>query len=197
MNITTQLMPEQPRPEARAKMKQRDPADRGLALLRIGLGIDFLLAAWNKTRNHWLSSGTPLARTLAHALPSAQGSYQPFLREVVLPHAGLFARLVTVGEWTTGTLLLLGLLTRLGAVTGIVLVANYALMKGIWSTNSASERFFILCFIVFLITSAGLVWGLDGLLQRSLRRFPLARWLFGAASVKPRLETARSRSPRE
>ena len=42
--------------------------------------------------------------------------YRPFLETVVPPNALWFARLITLGEWLVGISLVLGLLTRVGAI---------------------------------------------------------------------------------
>src|SRR5438094_8840438 len=105
-------------------------AGRGLALARIGLGAYFVSQAWDKTTKHWLVDGRRLVQTLQSSLPREEAFYRNFLQGTVLPNAPLFARLVTLGEWTVGLLLLFGFLTRLGALTGMWLLANYMLMKG-------------------------------------------------------------------
>ncbi|MGD9894382.1 MAG: hypothetical protein AB7U18_24095, partial [Dehalococcoidia bacterium] len=70
---------------------------QGLALTRMGFGLYFLAFAWDKTTNgNWLESGDPLRQFVERSLGGAQGFYQPFLEDVVLPNADLFAVLVTL-----------------------------------------------------------------------------------------------------
>jgi uncharacterized membrane protein YphA (DoxX/SURF4 family) len=155
---------------------------QGLALTRMGFGLYFLSSAWDKTTNrNWLERGEPLRQSVERSLGGAQGFYRPFLEDTVLPNADLFAVLVTIGEWAAGISLLLGLLTRLGALTGMWLTANYMLMKGLESSSGSVDRLFFLTCLVFLLASAGLVWGVDGFLQR---RFAggFTGWLAGADS---------------
>jgi uncharacterized membrane protein YphA (DoxX/SURF4 family) len=140
---------------------------QGLALTRMGFGLYFLSSAWEKTTNrNWLESGDPLRQAVERSLPTAEGYYRPFLEHTVLPNADLFATLVTLGEWVAGISLLLGLLTRLGALTGMWLTVNYMLMKGLESSSGSVDRLFFLTCLVFLLASAGLVWGVDGFLRR-------------------------------
>jgi uncharacterized membrane protein YphA (DoxX/SURF4 family) len=164
-------------------------AGQALALGRIGFGLYFLAQAWDKTARGWLVSGEPLARFLfgnpaaqpptRGAVANAEAFYRPFLESVVQPNVLLFAQLVTIGEWVAGILLLLGLLTRLGALVGMVLVLNYMLMKGLPALGGSVDRLFFLAFLAFLLGSAGLVWGLDGALPRTLAANPVTRWLAG------------------
>src|SRR5437763_6202502 len=107
-------------------------AARGLALLRIGFGLYFLLAAWKKTAGaNWFKDAGPLMDFMQKNLPQAEAFYRPFIERTVLPQVDVFADLVTLGEWTAGILLTLGLLTRLGGLLAMFLVLNYMLAKGV------------------------------------------------------------------
>jgi len=159
----------------------RITAAQGLALTRIGFGLYFIASAWDKTTNKdWLNSGAPLRQSVERQLPQAEGFYRSFLENTVLPNADLFARLVTLGEWVAGISLALGLLTRVGALSGMWLTLNYMLLKGLPNIEGSVDRLFFLACLVFLVTSAGLVWGLDGVLPRRLTNDPLSRLATGA-----------------
>ena len=155
-------------------------AAQGLALTRIGFGLYFISQAWDKTSKNWLTDPAPLTQFLQRSLPSAEGFYRSFLEGTVIPNAALFSQLVTIGEWTAGLLLTFGLLTRLGALTAMWLNLNYMLMKGLASSGGSIDRLFELSCLVFLLASAGLVWGLDGALQRTLAGNPVTAWLAGS-----------------
>jgi len=149
-------------------MARRLSAGYGLSLIRIGLGFFFLATAYDKTSKGWLTDGRPLARMLRGALPRAAPWYASFLRNVAIPHAGFCAQLTTLAEWAVGISLAFGLLTQGGAIVGVWLNFNYMAMKGFASSAGSIDRLFILCELVFLVTSAGLVLGLDGLVWRRL-----------------------------
>jgi thiosulfate dehydrogenase [quinone] large subunit len=166
---------------------------QGLALLRIGLGLLFLVSALDKTIKGWLGSGEALTQTLQTNLPKAEAFYRPLLEGTVLPQADRFAQLVTLGEWAAGLSLTLGLLTRLGALTALWLLLNYMAMKGIllgqWLNPMASgDRLYAVAALACCLAAAGLTWGLDGRLRRVLAGVPLTGWLAGvrraAASVR-------------
>jgi uncharacterized membrane protein YphA (DoxX/SURF4 family) len=161
---------------------------QGLALIRVGFGLYFIVQAMGKTAQRWLVDGGALTQRLQRSLEGAESFYRPFLEGTVLPNSLLFSQLVTIGEWVAGLSLVLGLLTRLGSLTGMWLVSNFMLMKGLANDAGSSDRLFFLACLVFLLTSPGLVWGLDGSLQRSLARIPVAGWLVGASpQARPRV----------
>jgi uncharacterized membrane protein YphA (DoxX/SURF4 family) len=158
----------------------------GLALLRIGVGLYFLSAAVGKLTTGWLASPDQLLTVLTGPQGSltrgaAEGVYRPFLEGVVVPHAGLFAQLIPLGELAVGVSLSLGLLTRLGGLGGAWLSLNYMLMKGLLNSNGSIDRLFLLAEVVFVLAAAGLVWGLDGKLREMFATHPFTRWGAGLA----------------
>ncbi|HET8571607.1 MAG TPA: DoxX family protein [Candidatus Limnocylindria bacterium] len=66
--------------------------------------------------------------------PDVTGWYAWFLQNVVVPNAGIFGWLVTIGELAVGLALILGALTGIAAFFGIVMNANY-LLAGTVSSN--------------------------------------------------------------
>jgi thiosulfate dehydrogenase [quinone] large subunit len=79
-------------------------------VVRMYVGAEWLLAGWEKiTSPAWGTSGKALAGFVAGALaktsgpnPAVQGWYATFLKDIVLPNAGLFPFLVTRGEFAVG-----------------------------------------------------------------------------------------------
>jgi len=53
------------------------------------------------------------------------------------------------------------------------------LMKGLASNGGSVDRLFVVCLLMALLASAGLVWGLDGMLRDQLAGNPVTRWLAG------------------
>ncbi len=154
-------------------------AGYGLALFRIAYGLYMLNEARRKTADGWLTSGTRLAEAVQPHLASAEALYRPFLTDVVLPNAATCSLLVVIGEWAVALSLILGLLTRLGSALGVVLLANYLLMKGVASALNGDDTWlFLVGFLGLGLGAAGLVWGLDGPLARVA---PVARPLTGGA----------------
>src|SRR5207237_6970169 len=112
---------------------------KALALTRIAVGVYFLVQAFGKTS--WFTNsdgllnmlvGNPSAQPArAGMIQSAETFYKPFLENVVVPNAAVFAPLVALGEFTVGVTLVLGLFTRLGAIVAMWLTLNYMLAKGL------------------------------------------------------------------
>jgi len=149
-----------------------------LVLLRVYLGAAFLKAATGKIGANWEPWPGWLAGVIQDRLPGSFPLYGGFLKGVVLPHIGLFAHGVAIGEATVGCLLLVGLATRAAAAGGILLTANYLLLNGLPQLLpghdplfrfGSNDPVFILGCLALLIGSAGRALGVDFFLHR---RFP-------------------------
>jgi thiosulfate dehydrogenase [quinone] large subunit len=147
-------------------------ARAALVLLRIYLGVIFLVAAWPKL---WVDFTPGLTRFLEKvALENGHPFYQEFVRRVVLPNASLFAALITWGELLVGVTLVLGLMTRLSAAVALLLVVNYMLAKGAWFwTPSSNDAAFAAISLALIIGAAGRTFGVDALLAQWWPRSPL------------------------
>lgn len=138
-----------------------------LVILRVYLGVIFLVAVWPK-----LSADPSFAPRLTaflerFAMESAHGFYKDFLQAVVLPYAGLFAGLVIAGELVTGLALVTGTATRLAAGVAVFLTLNYLFAKGNWFwTPSSNDAAFIFIGLVLLLGRAGRTLGVDSYLGR-------------------------------
>ena len=159
----------------------------GLALLRIGFGLYFLSTAIDKVSKGWLTDPGPMSQFITGPLQRGQAEafYRPFLEGVVLPNALMFSQMVALGELLVGISLTLGLFTVLGSLGSALLVVNYMLMKGMLNNAGSNDRLFLLASVVFIVSSAGLVWGLDGQWRGVLARTSLLRWLTGPSDRLP------------
>ena len=107
-----------------------DRQGSGLALLRICIGIFFLFEGIGKIG--WLTDTSILAGQLtgwAQAVPSASWSHL-YLEKVAMPYAAIFARLVPIGEMTTGLALIAGIWTPLVAFIGFFMALNFQFASG-------------------------------------------------------------------
>ncbi|HEV2405592.1 MAG TPA: DoxX family protein [Ktedonobacterales bacterium] len=127
-------------------------------VVRVYAGYEWFTAGWEKLTGHSInittfgqSTGKPwvftthtgaaitgfskgaLAQTTG-SHPNVQGWYADFLKTFVLPHAGLWAYLITFGELAVGLGLLVGCLTGIAAFFGLAMNLNY-LLAGAVSTN--------------------------------------------------------------
>lgn len=155
-----------------------DPRIAGLwFVIRCYTGYQWLVAGWGKLTGYSLDIGsfrTPLRggawvftvhgdaglRGFLHSAllgasgphPLVQEWYAAFLQHLILPHAGVFAYVVTFGELLVGLGLLFGAFTGIAAFFGIFMSVNY-LLAGSVSINP------ILCvFSLFLV----LAWRISG-----------------------------------
>jgi thiosulfate dehydrogenase [quinone] large subunit len=134
-------------------------------VVRMNVGAQWLLAGWEKVQSPaWGSSGVALKGFVAYALtkasganPAVQGWYADFLKNFVLPNAGLYSFLVTWGEVAVGLGLLVGALTGIAAGFGFLMNLNY-LLAGTVSINPVIGTMAV--FIVLAWRVAG-YYGLD------------------------------------
>jgi uncharacterized membrane protein YphA (DoxX/SURF4 family) len=152
---------------------------QGLALIRATFGLYFVVSALKKTTTGWTDGGQGVADFLGRNLENADPLYAGFLSSVVLPNALVFSQLVLLGEWVAGLSLLLGLFTRLGALSGAWLVLNFMLAKGLLNDAGSSDRLFFAACLALGFAVAGLTWGLDAVLRPTLEANPITRWLAG------------------
>jgi thiosulfate dehydrogenase [quinone] large subunit len=113
-------------------------------IVRLYLGYEWLSAGIGKLGSPaWTGAQAGAAVTgfangaLAKAggeHPDVTGWYSWFLQNLVIPNAGVFGWLVTLGELAVGAALILGALTGIAAFFGVVMNANY-LLAGTVSTN--------------------------------------------------------------
>jgi thiosulfate dehydrogenase [quinone] large subunit len=99
------------------------------------------------------ANGAVAKATGAH--PAVQDWYASFLKTFVIPHPALWAYLITFGEVAVGLGLIVGALTGIAAVFGMVMNLNY-LLAGTVSTNP------ILGFLAILLILAWRVAGYYG-----------------------------------
>ena len=152
----------------------RPAADLLLALLRVYLGVVFLVAVVPK-----LTSGVPFAPRMTGflenvALTDAHGFYRAFLESVVLPNPDLFGGLVVAGEVVAGIGLVTGTATRLAGSVAALLALNYLFAKGAWFwTPSSNDAAFLVIALVVVLGAAGRTLGVDRLMASRYPRWPL------------------------
>ncbi|MFQ5817872.1 MAG: DoxX family protein [Terriglobia bacterium] len=144
-----------------------------LVVLRVYLGVLFLRSALPKVQagSEWAGR---MAAFLERVLPRSYEFYRGFLEATVLPNKELVAFLVSWGEVLVGAALLLGVVTRLAALMGIVMTGNYLLAKGVsWLAASSHDALFILMLLVVLLGAAGRAYGVDYFLAKRWPQWPL------------------------
>jgi uncharacterized membrane protein YphA (DoxX/SURF4 family) len=107
-----------------------DRQGTGLAVVRIAVGLFFLFEGIGKWR--WLLDSSLLASQLAgwqHA--SGVGSFAGrYLSALAIPGAAIFARLVPLGEISSGLALIFGVWTPLFAFIAFFMALNFQFASG-------------------------------------------------------------------
>lgn len=145
-------------------------------LVRLFLGYEWLKGGLEKLVDPaWVGgeAGAAVTGFLKGALakatgefPEVQSWYVWFIENVALPNAALFSYLVVFGEIAAGAALLLGLLTRLAALGGVIM--NLAFL---WAgTSSSNPQMLVLGLAIVLVGSLAGYYGLDRYVLPGLRR---------------------------
>jgi uncharacterized membrane protein YphA (DoxX/SURF4 family) len=139
-----------------------------LALLRIGIGVFFLIFAQYKVFGTTFTLHGGFQYWINKFLESGAYPFMaPILRGFVLPHSAIIAFLVAYGELAIGLGLTLGLLVRSASFCGLLLMLAMLFSSDypgagapLWQYFGASlsHSAFALCFAAFLFGRADSVW---------------------------------------
>jgi uncharacterized membrane protein YphA (DoxX/SURF4 family) len=142
---------------------------KALAFLRIAIGLLFLIFAEYKltsTKFIWGGMATFIRGFLD------QGSYpfmQPFLRDLILPHAIFFGAIVSITELLIAISLLTGILVRWACLGGLAMMLLYLFSSNypgpqapFWEYFGASLEHSVLalCFVTLIIGQSNQHWAL-------------------------------------
>ncbi|MEK6221143.1 MAG: hypothetical protein N2D54_02745 [Chloroflexota bacterium] len=147
--------------------------DKGLAILRIGLGLWWLKSTFHKPYPEFLltMSDWVIALVDNHPLPFLA---KP-IGKMVDKNRGWFPHLTVLGEFAVGVGLTLGLFTPLSLIVALLLNFNYIFMAGVRPTKDLNVNKgykveqgqnwnMIVPEVVLLLTGAWTTWSLDAVL---------------------------------
>jgi thiosulfate dehydrogenase [quinone] large subunit len=139
-----------------------------ITLLRVYTGAFFLHYGFGKLTNPNFADG--LTGFVTGNLDKCYGFIRPFLESVVLPNSGIFAFLVSWGEFLIGGALIVGLATRYASIAGALMVGVFWFTKGqgFWSAQNHDAIWFVI-FVVLAAVHAGRVHSLDEKLSDRFR----------------------------
>jgi len=139
--------------------------------LRILFGVILLMEGWGKLQGDWLH-GTPLVTSLGSWL-SAGKPYGFFLGMVKLAyaHPKIFGSLVTIGELTIGLSLLVGVLTRISAALGALMLFSFAFGSGQGLAPPGNALLMGVVCVLFVAAPPGRFLGVDAALRGRLPRW--------------------------
>lgn len=142
-----------------------------LALLRVGIGVLFLIFAQYKVFGTQFTLHGGFQYWINKFL--AEGAYPfmaPILRGFVLPHATTLAFLVAYSELSIGLALTFGVLVRPASAGGLLFMLTLLFSSDYPGANapfwqyfgaSLSHSVFALCFVAFLVGRADAIWSLN------------------------------------
>ena len=150
-----------------------------LALLRIGVGIFFLIFGQYKVFGTAFTLHGGFQFWINKFLEGGTYPFMaPVLRGFVLPHATSIAFLVAYGELATGLALVLGILVRSASFFGLIFMLTMLFCSDypgagapFWQYfgTSLSHSVFALCFAAFLLGRADSVWSVKALRKNRAR----------------------------
>jgi thiosulfate dehydrogenase (quinone) large subunit len=139
-----------------------------IAIIRIFVGYHFLSVSLPKLTSGFLNGLALPEEMLKNIAKDPFAWHRAFMLGVVLPHAHFFSYLVAFGETAIGISLVLGCLVRVSSLFGAF--HNFNILLAIATGAQVGlNRIFIVLHLMFVLSSAGLALGLDGILKR---RFP-------------------------
>jgi thiosulfate dehydrogenase [quinone] large subunit len=162
--------------------------------LRLFLGITFLYAGVQKLSDPGFLRPGALTYIGAQLLSFSRGSPIKVVLLHLMEHAQIIGVLTILGELAIGAAVLLGLFTRLAALSGLVLNFIFFLSAS-WNVSPyffGSDIVFVVAWLTLALTGPG-AFALDGVARGivSQRFLPLISW----AAVGPLHRTAEEESP--
>jgi thiosulfate dehydrogenase [quinone] large subunit len=159
-------------------ISHEDRNSRALAVLRIAVGLFFLIFAQYKIfgTQFTLHGGFQFWINKFLGEGGAYPFMVPVLRNFVLPHATPIAFLVAYGELAIGLALLLGVYVRAASLCGLIFMLTLLFSSDcpgssapLWQYFGASlsHSVFGLCFLTFLLGDAESVWSIRATKRRS------------------------------
>ena len=141
------------------------------------MGLFFLYEATGQLAKGWLG-GDGLEHMLQSALDdnAIPAPYRAFLENVILPHTDLWTPLVIAGELAVGVALILGVATRLTAITALVMNANFFIMNGAYTVGAIIDAVFVALELTLILWPHRQALSVDALLAR---RGVRSWWLSG------------------
>ena len=142
-----------------------------IAAIRIGTSVFFLFFGEYKVFGSGFAHGGFQKYLQGYIDGEAVGFYKPLLVHLIWPHAVFFGYFVGVWELFIGISLLVGIWVRPASIAGIILMLNLTLATWFdpghdaptwhYFGNELDHLPLLFLFVIFFVSNAGEVWGLD------------------------------------
>ena len=142
-----------------------------LVPLRVLFGLILVAEGWGKLQGGWLH-GTPLQATL-DGWVSAGKPYRFFMPviDTARAHPKIFGALTTMGELAIGVSMLAGVVTRIGAALGALMLWSFAFGAGQGLVPPGNAVVMGAVCVLFVFAPPGRVLGIDAKLRGRLPRW--------------------------
>lgn len=151
---------------------------RGMGILRIAFGVIWAIDAWFKWQPDFIHNLEGYLKGSLDGQSAAVQDWINFWIRIVNVNPHVFAYLVAIGETAVAIGLLLGLLSNLTNIVGILLsIIIWATAEGFGgpytpgSTDIGSAIIYVLVFVSLFLTSAGLYYGVDRWVDQLLEQW--------------------------
>lgn len=143
-------------------------------VIRVVMGAFFLFEFASQVSAGWLG-GDGLAEKISRSLAANDipGPYTWFLENAVLEWDHFFTLLTLLGELSVGVGLVMGLVTRLSALSAMFMNVNFWLMNGIVTGGAIIDLAFVAGGLVVLLMAPSQSFSIDERLFRLGLRHPL------------------------
>lgn len=147
------------------------PLPKTIAAMRIATSVFFLFFGEYKVFGSGFAHGGFQKYLQGYIDGEAVAFYKPVLVHLIWPHAVFFGYLVGVWELFIGISLLVGIWVRSASIAGIILMLNLTLATWFGPGHDAPTWHYfgneldhlplLFLFVIFFVSNAGEVWGLD------------------------------------
>jgi NADH dehydrogenase len=149
-----------------------------LVLLRIALGVRFLLEGVNKIQKGWLFSSESFLISGASSVLWSEGTPQwfvDFAKAFIGPNQVIFQKVIVLTELAIAFSMIFGFLTIFGALASMALSANF-IMGSIGNYPAIWEPIWLFIISLVMLSGAGKAFGVD---------YYLIPWLFNLSKYNP------------
>ena len=149
--------------------------NKGIGILRIVFGLIWALDAWFKWQPGFIDQFTTYLTGALDGQPAAVQAWINFWINIIKVDPHIFAHTIAIAETLVAIGLIFGIFSNLTAFGGIILsLVIWSTAEGFGgpyqpgSTDIGSAIIYVLVFGGLFLSNAGLVWGFDRQISRSL-----------------------------
>ena len=140
-----------------------------ILILRITVALFFIMHGVRKMESGWITSNERLNSVLSNYHDNASGFHKTYLEKVAIPYSGIWSPFIAFGETALGISLLIGLLTNVSLIAGMLMALSFNIANGnMFSTDLLYDPYGLLTIVALLvlfIAKCGYEYGFDGMVS--------------------------------